>query len=282
MSNQPTLTIAGDNDLATEAARHAISTGSGDPVYLWRTIEDPLVSTAPVVILADGPERAGFARVALDAGLTVVSLPIQNPDEQLEQAIRNGKLRQISRLHGLPTLARLQKDALSGAIGRRYGVFAAHRVPANFAGDLGEMVDDLITCCCTLIDAPLTRVSATRSDLGTPATAGWFILARFADDTIATIEVAAVLPESEDPNGELLIEVTGSDAVLRAAPEQQGVVVNSSSGHQRSAWYADPSGFLLHAANRLLPDGAFTSSVSAMTLMRERFAAAERDRSIEV
>jgi hypothetical protein len=282
MSNAPTLTIAGDNDLASEAAQHAISSGIGDPVYLWRSIEDPLVSKAPVVILADPPERAGFARVVLDAGLTAVTLPLQNPEQNLQQAILDGQLRQMSRLHGLPTIARLQSDVHSGAPGRRYGVFAAHRIPANFADDLEEVVDELITCTCSLIDAPVTRISATRSDLGTSTTAGWFILARFADDTIATIEAAAVLPESDDPSGELLIEVTGSNAVLRAAPEQQGVVVNTASGGFRSSWYAEPSEFLMRRAQPLLERDDRVISVSAMNLIRRRVEAAQMEQALEL
>ncbi len=282
MSNQPALTIAGDNDLATNAARHAIAAVPDDPVYLWRSIADPLVSKAPVVILADAGERAGFAQAALNAGLPTVSLPIKDLDVDLKQAIADGRLRLMSTLHGLPTLARLQQDATNGAVGRRYGVFASHRIPTNFVDELDDVVDDLVTYCCSLIDSSLTRVSVTTSDLGTSATAGWFILARFADETIATIEVAAVLPEADESAGELLIEVTGSEAVLRAAPEQQGVLIRSAEGVSRSNWYADPSDFLLQRATNLRDSGNETASLSTMKLMQKRFEAATANQAVEV
>ncbi len=282
MSNQPALTIAGDNDLATNAARHAIAAVPDDPVYLWRSIADPLVSKAPVVILADAGERAGFAQAALNAGLPTVSLPIKDLDVDLKQAIADGRLRLMSTLHGLPTLARLQQDATNGAVGRRYGVFVSHRIPTNFVDELDDVVDDLVTYCCSLIDSSLTRVSVTTSDLGTSATAGWFILARFADETIATIEVAAVLPEADESAGELLIEVTGSEAVLRAAPEQQGVLIRSAEGVSRSNWYADPSDFLLQRATNLRDSGNETASLSTMKLMQKRFEAATANQAVEV
>jgi hypothetical protein len=282
VSHESTLTIAGDNDLASESARHAISAGLGDPVYLWRSIQDPLVSAAQVVILADAEERAGFAATALEAGLKVISLPIRDLDDDLTAAIRDGRLQFMSRLHGLPTLARLQHDARPPALGRRYGVFAAHRLPATFADDLDDTVDDLVTYCCSLIDAPLTRISATAADLGTPSTAGWFVLARFADDTIATIEVSAVLPDAGDPNGELTVEVTGSDSVLRAVPEQQSVVINGSQGFQRSAWYADPSAFLLQRATQLLEHKDTVGAMSAALLIQRRLEASRMEQALEL
>jgi hypothetical protein len=280
VSNEPNLVIAGDNDLASDTARHAISSGLADPVYLWRSIDDPLVSQAPVVILSDRSERAGFARAALDAGSRIVSLPISDLDGQLESAVQDGRLRFASRLHGLPTMARLTDDCLSGFSGRRYGVFAAHRLPANFAGELEEALTDLLVFVASLIDSSLVRVSATTSALGRQETAGWFIIARFADDTIATIEVSAVLPESDQPDGELLVEVTGSDVVLRAEPERQSVVVNGGDGLQKSPWYAEPPEFLLSRALAITQDERVEPHVSAMRLLQWRVDAVTSDRAI--
>jgi hypothetical protein len=249
MSGEPKLTVAGNNDLASEAARHAISSGLADPVYLWRTIEDPLVSTSPVIILADRDERSGFAQIALEAGLSVVSLPISDPDEQLGQAILDGRLNLISSLHGRPTMARLHEDCQSAAFGRLYGVFAAHRLPRNFAAECDAALQDLIVYVCSIIDSSLVRLSVTAAEGAT------FAITRFADDTIATIEVGALLPESADPNGELLVEVTGSDAVLRAEPERQAVIINGKDGFERQSWYDGPAEWLLnHALNMLGSD----------------------------
>jgi hypothetical protein len=274
------LTIAGDNDLAFETVRHAISSGVGEPVYHWQSTDDPLVGTAPVLILADPPERAGFALTAIEAGSKVVSLPITTPNQQIDEAIAAGRFSLISRLHGLPTMARLAADCGSGSYGRRYGVFAAHRIPVDFASELEDALFNLIVYVTSLIDSPLVRVSATTSAFGGRETAGWFIIARFDDDTIVTIEVSAVLPESAHPSGELLVEVTGSDAVLRAEPERQSVVVSGRDGVQKFPWYAEPPGFLLSRALWAMQDGRVEANVSAMQLLRVRDDAATSDRAV--
>lgn len=282
MSSEPTLTIAGNNDLTTDTARHAMSAGFGDPVYLWRTIEDPIIGTSPIVILADEEERAAFARLALDAGIPVVSLPINKPDEGIEKAILEGRLKFISTLHGLPTLSRLAADCRAERYGRRYGIFAAHRLPRGLAAVVDESLCDLLVYITSLIERPLVRLSATTSTLGGSATSAWFILARFADDTIATIEAGAMLPDADDSNGELVVEVTGSDAVLRAEPERQSVVVNGNEGYQRQAWYADPPEFLLHQALQVLNSSDVTPHVSALRLLQQRFDAGTHDMAVPV
>jgi hypothetical protein len=261
MSNEPELTIAGNNDLSSDTARHAISSGLADPVYLWRSTEDPLVTQAPVLVLADKDDRQGFARAAIDAGASVISLPILEPDEHVEKSVLDGSLRLMSSLHGLPTIARLIADCQSGAYGRRYGVYAAHRLPRNSSDQLSESIADLGTLVTSLVDSPLNRVSTTEAPFG------WFVLARFADDTIATIEVSAVLPEVHEPNGELLVEVTGSEAVLRAEPERQSVIVNGNAGYQRMPWYAGPEETLLNHALRLLQQRDLGAQRSALDLL---------------
>lgn len=282
MSNEPQLVIAGNNDLASETARHAISSGQADPVYLWRSTQYPLVSRSPVVILSDLEERSDFAHAALEAGSHVVSLPITEADPEFEQAIAEGRLKLMSRHHGLPTMARLAGDCRAGLFGRRYGVFAAHRLPVNFADELEDAVSDLIVYVASLIDSPLVRVSATSSNLGGQEPAGSFIIARFADDTIATIEVSAILPGSDQPNGELFVEVTGSDAVLRAEPERQSVVVNDGNGLRKFPWYAEPPEFLLSQALSIAREGQVESQFSAMQLLQRRDEAATSDRAVSV
>lgn len=265
MSAEPTLTIAGNNDLATDAARHAMSAGFGDPVYLWRSTRDPIVGLAPVVILAEKSERAELAFSAIEAGAPVVSLPIPDLDERLAGAIVDGRLKLMSRLHSLPAMARLWADCRAGRYGRLYGVYAAHRLPRNYSSDLDSSVSDLIVYITSLIDSPLERIQVTKADHGDVA--AWFILARFADQTIATLEVGALLPDADEPNGELLVEVTGSDAVLRAEPERQSVVVNGPGGVQMQAWYAEPSGPLLQHASQLMQDSDLVKQTASLNLL---------------
>jgi hypothetical protein len=276
MGSEPKLIIAGDNDLASDSARYAISSGQADPVYLWRSMSDPIVAATPVVVLADPAERAEFARTAIDAGLSAVSLPIAEPDERIEQAVLDGKLTFISSLNGLPTIARLVADNQAGVFGRRYGVYAAHRLPRNFVDQLDETLADLTVLVASMIDSPLKQLSATMTPFGR------FVLARFDDETIATIEVSAVLPPADEPNGELLVEVTGSDAVLRAEPERQSILINSSGRVSRQAWYAEPSEFLLSTALASVNGSPSDASTSALRLSQHLREASASEHSITV
>jgi hypothetical protein len=278
MSLEPNLIIAGNNDLATDAARHAMSADFGDPVYLWRTVEDPIVGVAPVVVLADPAQRPELAAAAIRAGLDVVSLPIEDPSSDLVEALAAGNLKLMSSLHGLPTMARLRVDCQAGRYGRRYGVYAARRLPRNFGVDVRHALADLGVYVSSLIDSQLERIQVTRSDQnGTPA---WFILARFSDETIATLEVAALLPDADEPNGELLVEVTGSDAVLRAEPERQSIFVSGNAGIQRQSWYADPAEYLLRYARTLRDESEIERHLSAMRLLQHLDEAARSDEAV--
>jgi hypothetical protein len=278
MSLEPNLIIAGNNDLATDAARHAMSADFGDPVYLWRTVEDPIVGVAPVVVLADPAQRPELAAAAIRAGLDVVSLPIEDPSSDLVEALAAGNLKLMSSLHGLPTMARLRVDCQAGRYGRRYGVYAARRLPRNFGDDVRHALADLVVYVSSLIDSQLERIQVTRSDQnGTPA---WFILARFNDETIATIEVGAMLPDAESPEGELLVEVTGSDAVLRAEPERQSIFVFGNAGVQRQSWYAEPSEYLLRYAVQLVQSRESVNQTVALNLLTSLSAAASSDEAV--
>lgn len=275
MSNEPELVIAGNNDLASETARHAISSGIADPVYLWRSTADPLVGQAPVVILADPDERAGFARTALEAGCAVVSLPMLDTDQQIEEATADGRLSMISRLHGLPTMARLAADCRRGQPGRRYGIFATQRIPRDQVADVDSTLADLVVYVCSLVEQPLVSLRSSRGTFNGTSTDAWFLLSRFADETIATIEVAALLPAGSEPSGDLLVEVTGDDAVLRAAPERQSVMIHGNEGVRRQAWYAEPAGFLLDEAISVLGRTNPEVSSAALQLLGDRSRAVE-------
>lgn len=276
MTATPQLTIAGNNDLAAEMSRHALASGTADPVYLWRDARDPLPAPTPVIVLSEMGERASFGRAAIEAGLTVVTLPIPDPEEDLERAVESGQLRQISRLHGVPALSRLHRDARDRQDGRRYGIYAAHRLPANNYQAVPEALREVVAFVATLGDGTLEHVRATTASFG-HGTDGWFVLAQFANGTIATLEVSAVLPESDSPHGELLVEVTGSAGVLRAEPERQSVVGQGTNGVIRHPWYADPHGPLLERAMDLVEDDSREGQVAGMKLMRAVGAAAESD-----
>lgn len=276
MTVVPQLTIAGNNDLASEVARYALASGVANPVYLWRDIRDPLPARTPMIVLAEPDERAGFARAAVESGVIAVSLPLPDPDAELTRAIEAGTLRQLSPLHGLPALDRLHRDARERREGRRYGIYAAHRLPRNHAGRADAALNDLVSFVAALGDGRVEHVRATSADLG-ESTTGWFVLARFVSGTIATIEVSPVLPDADEPHGEVLIEVTGSEVVLRAEPERQSVEVRASTGVRSYPWYAGPEPSLTGAAMDLLEHGSLDDQMAILDLTRSIEPAAQSD-----
>jgi predicted dehydrogenase len=102
------------------------------------------------------------------------------------------------------------------------------------------MYNALLPAVATTLDllaGDITRVWGRHASLFATQDA-WFVTLRFADETIASIEA---LSATEPAQGrELLVEVTGSERVLRAEPLRQAVVVErlgSAPAHQ--PWWED-------------------------------------------
>jgi hypothetical protein len=112
----------------------------------------------------------------------------------------------------------------AGAVGRVYGLFGSLRVERGTSAEalIPNALLPLVALALDLLPGEVSRVWARRSSLFAEHDA-WFVTLRLADDTIVTLE--ALASNAPGSGRELLIEVTGSEQVLRAEPTRQAVVV---------------------------------------------------------
>jgi predicted dehydrogenase len=139
----------------------------------------------------------------------------------------------------------------AGVVGRIYGLFGSFRVERDTSGEtlISSALLPIVALALDLLPGQVTRVWARRVSLFA-ADDAWFVTLRLADETIITLE--AMASNASGSGRELLVEVTGSDLVLRAEPMRQSVVVESlerpASVHP---WWEDlPERYLQLLASR--------------------------------
>jgi predicted dehydrogenase len=162
----------------------------------------------------------------------------------------------------------------AGEVGRVYGCFTSFRIARGHDGESVAHNALLPALGVTLhmLPAPITRVHATRASLLAGDDA-WFVTLRLADETIVTIEALAVLDPAEGLGRDILIEVTGSERVLRAEPNRQSVVVESLGAATRHhPWWEDLNERFL----KLLAEQATTPPTDAGTRLRAAWSAIQQ------
>lgn len=209
---------------------------------------DEAISAKLVISVAGRQERNAIAERAVEAGARLVSLPLAlpNPPSWWEDAVTAGQVTQLSDLLGYAALRRLVDQAgsadVSNTLGHRYGLFASYRLSQRNPASLAETVPSMMHYVCTVLGEIPVRVQVTMARLFGEQVDGSFALLRCADGTVATVEVAACLPDSAPVTPEILVEASGSEAMLRAEPTRQSVRVWSN--HQQTGshgWWVDPA-----------------------------------------
>ena len=203
--NQPVeWRIPGDNPLASrlrEAARYV-----------------PTASAITIATEASDvtPEAFVLGPVVLEAGERIV--PFYAAFEAIEEIAR---------------------AIAANEIGRVYGCFASFRVARGAAGDdlVSNALLPIVALALDLLPSSPTRVWARRASLFA-ADDAWFVTLRLADETIVTLE--ALASNAPGSGQELLVEVTGSEQVLRAEPTRQAVIVEPLDGAATAhPWWED-------------------------------------------
>ncbi len=144
-------------------------------------------------------------------------------------------------------VATLTQHLRAGDAGQVYGLFCSLRVSRERRGQRAQLAALLpaLSLSLFLLPSEVVRVQATCASLLQDSDA-WFVHLRLADETLITIESMATLPDEASP--ELLVELTGSDAVLRAEPTRQSVTVQSDGAAATSTlWVEDPAERYLRA-----------------------------------
>lgn len=198
-------------------------------------------------------ERATVAALALAAGRRLATPPLLAGDEQARRVLASGSVVQVSPLLGYAALRELAERVHRGELGRRYGLFALHHLARSAAAAVDDALADLLHYTLAVLESPVVRVYARRSALFGDQADAWHAILRLAGETLVTLEVAASLPAGWPEPERLLVEATGSGAVLRAEPMRQVVVASDRAGSTRAApWMPDLAvGYLEAALARL-------------------------------
>jgi predicted dehydrogenase len=135
------------------------------------------------------------------------------------------------------------------SLGTPISLFATHRTKRSRTGDLFTVLAlPLIDVAMWLVEAEVERVQVmaerlfTSGDLaGAEGADTALIILRFANDVVATLEIARSLPDTYPQDEELTVEFMGRDAVLRAVPTNQAITITGAHGAERIDWLPSPA-----------------------------------------
>jgi hypothetical protein len=228
-------------------------------------------------------ERAAVAALALAAGRRLATPPLPAVDEHARQALTSGLVVQVSPLLGYAALRELAERVRRGELGRRYGLFALHHLPRSAAAAVDDALADLLHYALEALENPVVGVYARRSALFGDQADSWHAILRLADETLVTLEVGASLPAGWPEPERLLVEATGSGAVLRAEPTRQVVVASDWTGSTRAVpWMPDPSAGYLEAALARLEQPDPPRELRYLEVLSTLWVAAAEHRAVPV
>lgn len=240
---------------------------------------------ADVVVCAGlyGYERVSVAAMALETGCRLAVPPLPATDERGHEALASGLVVQVSPLLGYAPLRELAERVHRGELGRRYGLFAAYHFARNAPTSVDDAFADLLHYALEALESRPVEVSARRSALWTQEADTWHAILRLEDETLVTLEVAAALPAGGPEPERLLVEATGSDAVIRAEPTRQAVVSIGRGGMTQAVpWMPEPGEGYLEAALARLERPDPPRELRGLETLRALWAAAAEGRAMRI
>ncbi len=142
---------------------------------------------------------------------------------------------------GLAVAAALD-EVRAGGVGDVLAVYASLHLPAGGAGASFEQeTSDLLDAALAFVPGPLERVFAEGERSGDGRIEALQAVGRFASGAVLTLEAATVLPKALGEGRDLVIEVTGSEGLVRVEPDRAALTVAASaSSLRRVPWREDP------------------------------------------
>lgn len=127
-----------------------------------------------------------------------------------------------------------------GELGDIYSCFGSIRMQRGSSRDevLHEALTPLLIYTLTLFPQPIERIWSRTGSIES-ADDAWFVTLRFTDEVIVTLEALASADPATGP--ELLVEIIGSEQVVRCEPMRQAV--SAEPLHRAAellAWWEDP------------------------------------------
>lgn len=144
----------------------------------------------------------------------------------------------VPHLLGFQAIEEVVRSTHSGDVGQIYGCYGSYRVergtdPEGVA--LGALLP-LVALALEIIGGEVNSAWARRASLLSEGDA-WFVTLSVGA-MVVTLEAMATADPEPDGTEELLIEVTGSERVLRAEPTRQAVTVESIGAPTRAVgWW---------------------------------------------
>lgn len=236
---------------------------------------DAIVLTDP-----DAGRAAHRAADALRRGKHVV-WPAAPGDAALLRGLavegeRSGGLLTVpNELRYLPSISQLQKTVASGEAGPLLSAFMSWRTRTVPLRDplrtLGLPLIDLLFWC---LGGSFSRAQVTVGEVDDTRSLVAVII-RHESGLIATIEIAAALPRGYEQADEVVVELLGESAALRAEPFNQAItIVRGGGARQRVAWHRDAAypivAAIMSARNGGIEyPGAIGAQSSALTLLEQ-------------
>ncbi|MEZ4522021.1 MAG: hypothetical protein R3A46_10325 [Thermomicrobiales bacterium] len=157
----------------------------------------------------------------------------------------------LSPLYGFRVLEEAARATREGETGKIYGFFGSYRLERGASSDAlrDEALVPLLAYALDIFQSAAERVMVRRASLLATDDA-WFVTLRLADETLLTLEAMAARPAGSGP--QVLVEITGSEQVLRVEPTRQSVVVERTDAPASALpWWEDEAERLLqHIASR--------------------------------
>jgi predicted dehydrogenase len=206
-------------------------------------------------------ESLTLAREALGAGRATICLDLPGDlatlDELAGLATQHGVgLGFPNGLQYLPAVSAMRETVQRGETGALLSAFLAWRVTGRQGDALAMLGPAALDLLGWLVPGTIEQSQVTTAPLFGSERDTAMLLLRDGAGLVRTVELVTGLPANLEFGEELLIEVLGEDAALRAEPFNQAITIATGSGRQRQAWGAEAIGPILAECVAALAAGA--------------------------
>jgi predicted dehydrogenase len=219
-------------------------------------------SAEAVVAAGDSvAESLALAREALETGKPTLCLDLPGDLASLEAlaelATQRGTVIGFpNALRHLPALAALRETLRRGEAGTLLSVFLAWRVTGRGGDPLTMLAPAALDLLGWLVPGTVEQWQVTTAPLFGAERDTALLLLRDGAELVRTVELVTGLSPNLEFGEELLVEVLGEDAALRAEPFNQAITIATRSSRQRREWGSEAIGPILAEFVAALDSGA--------------------------
>lgn len=195
-----------------------------------------------IVAAGDSAEETlALAQSALASGLPTLSLALPPDLGALDDLVglatrHNAALSLPNPLRYLPATIALHGTLQRGETGALLSAFLTWRISAPNRDPLTALGPAALDLLAWLVPGTITNVQATTAPLFGDRRDTALLLLRDESGLVRTVELLTGLPPTLEGDEELLIEVFGEDAALRAEPFNQAITIATGSTRRRQPW----------------------------------------------